>query len=248
MRDVSSQNHILVCFLTIAIALLAAPATAADRLSGSGWTLSLSVPKGKGPFPAVIVLPGCSGNAPAAVAAGLRDHARHLTSNGFAAGILDVLGGRSICVDLAALGVRERSAARSAIAAAKKLAAHPRIDPKRLGFIGQSFGGSVALRLASSPSPFRAVAAYYPWCRGGGTRIPTLIMTGDADTWTPVSRCRSSGAQIVTYPGAVHSFDLKTLKPQAVKGVGGDFPVAGNAAAAASSQARYLSFFAAKLR
>jgi len=248
MRDARLLNRLFACFLTVVTALVAAPAVAAERLSGSGWTLSLSVPKGKGPFPAVIVLPGCSGNAPAAVAAGLRDHARKLTSNGFAAGILDVLGGRSICADLTALGAREQSAARAAIAAAKKLAADPRIDPERLGFMGQSFGGSVALRLASSGSPFRAVAAYYPWCRGGGTRIPALIMTGDADTWTPVSRCRGSGAQIVTYPGAVHSFDLKALKPQTVRGVGGDFPVAGNAAATSSSQARYLSFFAAKLR
>lgn len=248
MRDASWISRFLAYLLMIGALLPAAPATAAERLSGSGWTLSLSMPKGNGPFPAVILLPGCSGNGPAAVAAGLRDHVRQLTAGGYAAGILDVLGGRSICADLAALGSREQSAARSASAAARQLGADPRIDPKRLGFIGQSFGGSVALRLAASASPFKAIVAYYPWCRGGGARVPTLIMTGDADTWTPVSRCRGMGAQVVTYPGAVHSFDLKTLKPTTVRGVGGDFPVAGNAAAASASQARFLSFFSKNLR
>lgn len=226
------------------------PVQAADRLSGAGWSMSVTWPKGAGPFASVILLPGCSGNGPAAVAAGLRDHARKLTSNGYAAGVLDVLGGRSICANLAALSARESSAAAAATAAANKLAHDERIDRSRMGFIGQSFGGSVALRMAAGTSPFKAIVAYYPWCRAGTgqLRVPVLIMTGSADTWTPASRCKGLGGQVVTYPGAVHSFDLKTLKRQTVKGVGGDYPVAGDAAAASASQGRYLSFFARHLR
>lgn len=229
---------------------LAMPVRAADRIAGAGWSMSVTWPKGAGPFASVILLPGCSGNGPTAVAAGLRDHARKLTSNGYAAGILDVLGGRSICANLQALGARESSAARAATAAANKLTQDTRIDPARMGFIGQSFGGSVALRIAAGTSPFKAIVAYYPWCPAGAgrLRVPVLIMTGSADTWTPASRCKGFGAQVVTYPGAVHSFDLKTLKRQTVKGVGGDYPVAGDAAAASASQGRYLSFFARNLR
>lgn len=242
------MRDLMICLgLFLALTM---PVRAADRLVGAGWSMSVTWPKGAGPFASVILLPGCSGNGPAAVAAGLRDHARKLVSNGYAAGILDVLGGRSICANLAALGAREASAAAAATAAANKLAQDERIDRARIGFIGQSFGGSVALRLAAGTSPFKAIVAYYPWCRAGTgrLRVPVLIMTGSADTWTPASRCKGFGAQVVTYPGAVHSFDLKTLKRQTVKGVGGDYPVAGDAAAASASQGRYLSFFARNLR
>lgn len=222
----------------------------AETIRGNGWTMSLSLPAGKGPFPVVIVMPGCSGNSPPAVAAGLRDHARRLTSGGFAAGVINVLGKRSICADAAALWSMEISAARTVIAAANHLVQDKRIDGDRVGFIGQSFGGSVALRIASRKSPFKAIVAYYPWCRNGMGRLrsPTLIMTGRDDTWTPAARCAALGAQIVTYPGAVHSFDLKTLRRQSVGGVGGQYPVAGNAAAATSSQRRYLTFFGQTLR
>lgn len=242
------MRDLMICLgLFLALTM---PVRAADRLAGAGWSMSVTWPKGAGPFASVILLPGCSGNGPAAVAAGLRDHARKLVSNGYAAGILDVLGGRSICANPAALGAREASAAAAATAAANKLAQDERIDRARIGFIGQSFGGSVALRLAAGTSPFKAIVAYYPWCRAstGRLRVPVLIMTGSADTWTPASRCKGFGAQVVTYPGAVHSFDLKTLKRQTVKGVGGDYPVAGDAAAASASQGRYLSFFARNLR
>lgn len=236
--------------LAATLALLpGASQAAAETLRGAGWTMTLSLPAGKGPFPAVIIMPGCSGNSPPAVAAGLRDHARRLTANGFAAGIIDVLGRRSVCADAPALLAREFSAARSAADAAGRLAQDRRIDGDRIGFIGQSFGGSVALRIASRQSPFRAIVAYYPWCRAGLGKLqaPMLIMTGSDDDWTPASRCRSLGAQVVTYPDAVHSFDLKTLKRQTVKGVGGDHPVAGNPSAAAASQRRYLIFFARAL-
>lgn len=237
----------------LAVGLLMAitqPTHAGERLSGRGWTLDMTVPGGDGPFPAVILLPGCSGNTPPAVAAGLRDHARRLNASGFAAGILDVLGRGSICARSSELLRREVAAARMAKVAARRMAKDARIDGARIGFIGQSFGGSVALRIASTQSPFRAVAAYYPWCRDrlGALRVPVLIMTGTADTWTPVSRCTGLGAEVATYHGALHSFDLKTLRPRAVKGVGGTYPVAGDAASAAASQNRFIAFFRRSLR
>jgi len=252
----------LAVMLLLSLVLFTADADAQERLSGAGWTMSLGLPKGQGPFPAVILLPGCSGNAPAPVAAGLRDHARRLIARGYAAGTLDVLGGRSICADLGALGAMERRAVRAAKAAAKRLDGDRRIDGMRIGFLGQSFGGSVALRLASAGAPFRAVAAYYPWCADGyggaghsDFRAPVLIMTGGADIWTPVARCKalkpaagSAKAQIVTYSGAVHSFDLKTLKRQKIAGVGGSYPVGGDRKAAASSQDRFIAFFDRQLQ
>ena len=227
-------------------------------LSGAGWRLSVTLPPGKGPFPAVIVMPGCSGNTPPAVQAGLRSHAGRLVRNGIAAAVIDVLGGSDICANLAALTAQEAAAARKAIAAARELAEDPRVEGSRIGFLGQSFGGSVALRLASRSGggggqDFAAVAAYYPWCNdgyGGDGRsdfdVPVLILTGSADEWTPVSRCQalrptpgSKRPAIAVYPGAFHSFDLPGLARQKIAGVGGSFVVAGDASAAAASAGRY---------
>ncbi len=48
------------------------------------------------------------------------------------------------------------------------------------------------------------------------TRIPTLILIGGADDWTPASTCqqmvagargRSARVKIIVYPGAHHQFD-----------------------------------------
>jgi len=68
---------------------------------------------------------------------------------------------------------------------------------------------------------FRSAVAFYPGCRrlgdaGWSARIPTLIMIGKADDWTPAAACeqmvrgargRSARATLITYPGAYHEFD-----------------------------------------
>jgi dienelactone hydrolase len=254
-------------FALLAFVILAIVPASAEfvSLSGSGWRMSVSLPSGKGPFPAVIIMPGCGGNSPPAVAAGLRAHAGRLVRNGFAAGVIDVLGGGSICANLSALVGQEGAAARKATAAAGALAKDPRIAGSRIGFMGQSFGGSVALRLASAsqrggPRAFSAIVAYYPWCADGyGGRgrtdfdTPVLILGGGADDWTPVSRCSALGGggikpSIAVFPGAHHSFDLPGLPKQKIPGVGGSYTVAGNASAASASAGRYLAFFKSRLR
>ena len=71
---------------------------------------------------------------------------------------------------------------------------------------------------------FRAAVALYPWCIDAGARpaIPTLILVGELDDWTPakdcvrvVTRWGSAGPpiELVTYPGAYHDFDLPHLQP-----------------------------------
>ena len=51
----------------------------------------------------------------------------------------------------------------------------------------------------------------------------------------------------MTFPGALHSFDLRALTRTTVAGVGGSFAVGGNGAAASASQTRFLAFFKARL-
>jgi dienelactone hydrolase len=104
------------------------------------------------------------------------------------------------------------------------------IDRDRIAVIGHSQGADVAL-LAVTPGGeeilfdrhFRAAIAYYPWCGGfnGTVAVPTVILVGELDDWTPAAGCQkmmarrsSEGAplRLVVYPGAYHAFDAVTLR------------------------------------
>jgi dienelactone hydrolase len=107
--------------------------------------------------------------------------------------------------------------------------------------LGWSQGGGVVLlsignhslgRPAAMAGPdFRAAVAFYPAaCRidrepaDWTTKIPLLVLQGDADVWTPAALCktfidgavaRGAAAEIVLYPGAYHSFDAPNVsKPE----------------------------------
>lgn len=257
----------LLLAIAIAFAVLCGPAASAGySRSGANWKMTVSIPNGKGPFPAMILLPGCSGNGPTPVKAGLASHAEALAQQGIASAVLDVLGPRhqrSICASGTALEHYRKEAAKDAVSAAMLLEKDRRIDGRRIGFLGQSFGGSVALLLASrnlrprGADIFRAIVAYYPWCLeqyGGGSRSsdfdpPVLILAGALDKWTPASRCRrlrsepgSRQTDVRLFKDAYHSFDLVGLSYQLIAGVGGMHPVGYNAVAARASRLAYLDF------
>jgi dienelactone hydrolase len=66
---------------------------------------------------------------------------------------------------------------------------------------------------------FRAAIAYYPFCtryEAGVMTVPTLILIGAKDDWTPASYCRKMMARragkgapvtLIVYPGATHAFN-----------------------------------------
>ena len=108
------------------------------------------------------------------------------------------------------------------------------VDPQRVAAVGFWQGGWVNLLVAeavslglfvrSSNLRFRAVIAFYPLCRPvvGPLVIPTLILIGALDDWTPAADCsrkidawRTDGAPIeqVVYPGVYHSFYYPELQP-----------------------------------
>jgi dienelactone hydrolase len=118
-----------------------------------------------------------------------------------------------------------------ALAALRLLATHPRIDPARIGVMGFSRGGQVALYSALEPLRrgmidgdlrFAAHVAMYPSCsipyRSAevGTS-PILMLLGGADDYTPAAACRDYAAwfvakgvpvEVVAYEGAHHDFDI----------------------------------------
>ena len=118
-----------------------------------------------------------------------------------------------------------------ALAALRLLATHPRIDPARIGVMGFSRGGQVALYSALEPLRhgmidgdlrFAAHVALYPSCsipyraeRVSGA--PILMLLGGADDYTPAAACRGYAdwfaakgvpIQVIVYEGAHHDFDI----------------------------------------
>jgi dienelactone hydrolase len=99
---------------------------------------------------------------------------------------------------------------------------------EHISLLGWSNGAVAALwsvRPTTKPKDdkidFRSAVALYPSCRrlretAWSARVPTLILIGSADDWTPASACqqmvadahdRSARVQLVVYPGAHHEFD-----------------------------------------
>jgi dienelactone hydrolase len=250
----------------------------ADRALADGktWTYELRKPEGDGPFPAVIFLPGCAGYGPVMVRDGADRHANILLARGYAVALLDLLKPRgldSICTELLWFDRMRIEGLADVAAAAEALAAEPGIDPNRIAFLGQSFGGSMALDIASVSSRktagvgpiVKTVVAYYPYCYGsyggGGTvdfDIPVLIMTGELDDWTPIGLCLgfpprdpAIEVRVETMAGARHGFDID-MELYAAEGVGEGggikyYLMEGNPAAAERSHALYLDWLGSHL-
>jgi dienelactone hydrolase len=191
----------------------------------------LAKPEGAGPFPAVIGLHGCGGMSDTTK----RKLVDEVVGWGYVVLLVDSFATRNIehaCMggftDIA--GMR-RSDAYGALAF---LARQTFVDRQRVAVVGFSQGGWVALLVAEADSfelfvrasnlGFRAVVALYPLCKPvvGRLEIPTLILIGALDDWTPAADCsekidawRTDGVPIeqVVYPDVHHSFYYPEFQP-----------------------------------
>ena len=63
---------------------------------------------------------------------------------------------------------------------------HRRVNPKRLGVAGHSFGGQTTLRVVAGDKRFKAGLALAPAVASGITiKVPLMVMTGELDSLTP---------------------------------------------------------------
>jgi dienelactone hydrolase len=220
----------------------------------------LSFPKGKGPFPVVILLHPCGGLDEVALTT-LQGHSRELLSSGFATLILDSYGSRNLtggkmCSNRLyrsdiRYGIR-RDDAFNAIAALQR---HANISKENIFLLGLSDGGSAAVLSAKGGTVdhFRAVASYYPDCGKllGGVgyvyKSPIIVFVGEKDDWTPPAECIKSkspgvvtGAEfeVISYPNAYHGFD----QPRPMRKVLG-YSMAYDREATVDSRKRYIDFF-----
>jgi dienelactone hydrolase len=225
-------------------------------------------PAGAGPFPAVVALHGCSGlwseKDPAAVSPRDLDWAKALVGDGFVVLFPDSFGSRGLgpqCKN----SEREVSPARERVADADAALAYlqslPVVKPDSIALLGWSNGGSsvlYAVRPKDKPKgkhpDFRLAVAFYPGCRepyhGGewSTRIPLMILIGEADNWTPAAPCKELAAAagtsvtLITYPQAYHDFDNAAQPVHTLHGLAFTADGSGNAKAGLNPAARADAF------
>jgi dienelactone hydrolase len=220
----------------------------------------LSRPTGDGPFPAIVHLHGCGG-----LTSARREHdAEQFTRWGYV--ILEVDSFATRGIKNACAGQRIPARQADAMGALIYLSKLPFVDAKRIAVLGYSQGGIAVLNVASvQDAPlfeiprgvkFKAAVAYYPTCGAAADEltIPTLILVGELDDWTPAADCRrlvhrwtGKGAplKLVVFPEAYHSFDNSTASPYGTRYYGHWLRYNGEVTAQAAADTR--KFLAAEL-
>jgi dienelactone hydrolase len=189
---------------------------------------TLALPrKAAGPLPAMVIVHGSGGVS--------HDRefwwADHMNDIGVAAFVVDSFTPRNIretATDQSQLSTAANVA--DALAALRLLATHPGLDRQRIGVIGFSKGGQVALYTALEPlrravigdqTRFAVHVPLYPYCNDWYvsehvTGAPMLMLLGGRDNYTPPGPCqeyaqwfRSKGADVsvIVYANAYHGFD-----------------------------------------
>ena len=241
--------------LLLCAALLSFPATAtfakpqsvsfasadarATKLSGL-----LLIPRGKGPFPAVIMMHGCSGMLTKSGKLKKRPTywSKWLKQRGFIVLLADSFtprGHRSICRIKNRPVEPDRERPYDAYGALKYLQARPDVRPDRIFLMGWSNGAMSMLwtikkgaraRPRGLRHDFLAAIGFYPGCvklskTAYTTNIPVLLELGGADDWTPAKPClrlvakaNKMGADMRAdvHANAYHNFDHPTSRPKVI--------------------------------
>jgi dienelactone hydrolase len=209
-----------------------------DKTAGASTRIAgvLRLPKGPGPFPAVVLVAGSDG-----VISNNDTWDRQFLSHGIATFAIDGFAGRGVqtlMADQSKLGLLNMIV--DLYRALGVLAKEPDMDAKRIAVMGFSRGGTIALYSAmerfqsawneSGVAP-AAYVALYPFCniafRGeedvaGG---PIRIFHGALDDFARIAPCqayidrlRKAGkdAEIMALPDAYHAFDVPLIPSQPI--------------------------------
>lgn len=231
----SAQTGAMIASTIAADLVFPTEPTAPDDLTKK---MALLVPKGEGPFPAIVLIHQCAG-----LNVTILKHAREAVAKGFVVLMTDSFGPRdvaSVCYG-ARNGVNLFRGVRDALQAADHLRSLSMVQRANVSVVGYSWGGMIGL-MAASPmyrgwlgfqtSP-AAVVAHYPGCftitppRTGRSfevfsrdiDIPLLALLGGDDTETPPDECErkfkdANIPEMITwkiYPGATHCWDCQQI-------------------------------------
>jgi len=194
----------------------------------------LRIPRpGSDRLPALILVHGSGG-----IGANINGWSQELNKIGIATFILDGFTGRGITSTVINQGQLSRlTMINDVYRVLELLVRHPRIDPSRIGIMGFSRGGQVALYTSlkrfkrmhgPSDADFAVYLALYPTCNttyiedGDVSEKPIRLFHGKADDYVPVAPCRAyverlqkagKDVQLTEYPDAHHSFDSFDFPP-----------------------------------
>jgi dienelactone hydrolase len=154
--------------------------------------------------------------------------------------------------------VTEGDVAKDLVTAVTWLRSQPSVDKARISALGWSYGGgAVLVALADYTEEqlglSRAIV-YYPICRAvrpWRVATPVLMLLAGDDEVAPSKACRAAvekgatpdAVRIVTYHGALHTFDVSEI-PAETRGPGGMMGYNAQAAAAAWEEVQHFLKFA----
>jgi dienelactone hydrolase len=221
-------------------------------------------PEGSGPFPAIVALHDCDGLRGKAglVRKPLEDWGKRLSAAGFVVLFPDSYASRGVgqqCSVKTPPVRPDRERIADTQAARDWLQKQDFIRKDRITLLGWGNGGIAALwavRPSLEPDDdrpdFRSAAVLYPGCRRLGdtawsTRVPTLILIGALDNWTPAKHCeqmvkdargRSAQVSLIKYKAAHHAFDHDNLPVKSRRKVAFASDPAGRATVGTNAEAR----------
>jgi dienelactone hydrolase len=223
----------LVCFSILLAVILTSSALAAESVTFVGLSptpgidqlilkANLVKPEGNGPFPAVIMMHGCSGDTPY-----LDAWENRFAQWGYVVLRVDSLTPRkkqTFC-DMPAPTTKPR--AQDAYDAKSYLMELPFVNKQKIGLIGWSHGAMAALYVVDDQTPiekrknpFQCAVLFYPYCFSiYNLNAPLLILSGEKDDWCPSARCKtlvtSNNSQfeiaLKIYENANHCFDWEGM-------------------------------------
>ena len=216
--------------LFLAAATVAMPARAAMVAD----FYDLAKPAGDGPFPAVVLAPGCGGFHDQYSPPVFDQYRKRLVEDGFVVVNVDFTKGHDIpaCFSDKGLLITQEDYSKDILIAVADLKKNSFVDPARIHLLGWSYGGGAALNALALAEEqpdvkIKSVVAYFPYC--GAVRpwkqpVPVLVLRGGADDMAPFGKCMpavkaaldNKSMRDVVHPGALHSFDQFTV-PQPVK-------------------------------
>jgi dienelactone hydrolase len=239
--------RIFIALISLLISIVPAASAEMIEIGVGEYRLKAELyrPAGTGPFPTIVAMHGCGGllDGSGKTRAQYVDWGDKLAAQGIAVLFPDSyttrgLGSQCRVRSRTVQPFRERVT--DANAARSWLHTQDWVQKDRISLLGWSNGAIATLwtvrpRIAPKDGlpDFRAAAALYPGCRrlgdaGWSTRIPTLILIGAADNWTPARDCeqmvagasgRSARATIIKYRDAYHAFDRENFPVQELRGL-----------------------------
>ena len=211
------------------VALLFFTDTHAENRAGHLELLSqhfrLEKPKGEGPFPAVIMVSGCSGFDADFAKAHYDSVQRQLVDLGFATLRVDFLSVRN--ANSCAQNLSASDIADDICIVAEYLHSRTFVKKGAINLLAWSYGAAGAiwsLRRTPNRAPaiVDAVIVYYPSCEFAPrweSEVPVLVLAGSLDNVAPFRECeilfahlpKSNKLTVRVYDGAHHDFDNSAL-------------------------------------